>query len=196
MGQEGATPLEQPLRQRLAGETLEQLADLMASGAGGPGTHVYNPALAEINRRQTLANLAAAKAQENAANAAQQTARYTRINAWYVLASVIVLALSAVATLGVSLWSAHDTREALVLSNRPHVDFDTEADADTPPVGIAITNAGPGPALIKSITFYVDRKPVADADDAGLNYAHLSKAELDYQELEPGDTLGINEKSG
>jgi hypothetical protein len=56
-------------------------------------------------------------------------------------------------------------------------------------VGIAITNAGPGPAGIKAITFYVDRKPVADADDMGRTYAKLSAAELGYQIMEPGDTL-------
>jgi hypothetical protein len=61
-------------------------------------------------------------------------------------------------------------------------------------VGIAITNAGPGQATIKAITFYVDRKPVADADDMGRTYAKLPAAELDYQIMEPGDTLAVGEK--
>ena len=64
---------------------------------------------------------------------------------------------------------------------------------DEPPVGIAITNAGPGPATIKSVTFYVDRKPVQDAEETGTTYAHLSESELDYKELEPDDTLAVGE---
>jgi hypothetical protein len=112
---------------------------------------------------------------------------------WPGIVAVVSLVV-AVASAAFSGLQWHDAREALLLSTRPHVDFDIEEDPDTPPVGIAITNAGPGPAVIKSIVFYVDRKPVADAHDAGINYAHLSKAELDYQELEPGDTLGVNDK--
>jgi hypothetical protein len=62
---------------------------------------------------------------------------------------------------------------------KPSVDIYTGADPDTPPVGISITNSGPGPALIKSVTFFVDRKPVQDANEAGITYAKLSEAELD-----------------
>ena len=58
----------------------------------------------------------------------------------------------------------------------------------------SFTNAGPGPAAIKAITFYVDRKPVADADEMGRTYAKLPAAELDYQIMEPGDTLAVGEK--
>src|SRR5262249_18077491 len=61
-------------------------------------------------------------------------------------------------------------------------------------VGIALRNAGPGPATIKSIVFYVDRKPVQDAFEAGKTYGKLSEAELGFYELEPGDTLAVGEK--
>jgi hypothetical protein len=46
-----------------------------------------------------------------------------------------------------------------------------------------------------SIVFYVDRKPVRDAEEAGVNYAKLDPSELGYQELEPGDTLPANDKT-
>ena len=84
-------------------------------------------------------------------------------------------------------------RDQLFLATKPHVDFDIEDDSDEPMVGIAIKNAGPGPAVIKAITFYVDRKPVADADDMGRTYAKLPAAELHYQIMEPGETLEVGE---
>jgi hypothetical protein len=100
----------------------------------------------------------------------------------------------AVAAAGFSGLQWYEARNGLLLSTRPHVDFDTEDDPDTPPIGIAISNAGPGPAIIKSVMFYVDRKPVRDAEEAGTTYANLSMSELDYKELEPDDTLAVNEE--
>jgi hypothetical protein len=102
--------------------------------------------------------------------------------------------LIAVAAAGFTGMQWYEARNALLLSTRLHVDLDTEDDPDEPPVGIAVTNAGPGPAVIKSVTFYVDRKSVRDADEAGRTYASLSASELGYSELEPGDTLAFGEK--
>jgi hypothetical protein len=89
---------------------------------------------------------------------------------------------------GLQWWEAHTQ---LLLAVKPSVDFYTANDPDSPPVGIAISNAGPGPAIVKSVTFYVDRKSVRDAEEAGITYANLSQAELDYYELEPEDTLAV-----
>ena len=112
---------------------------------------------------------------------------------WQGAATVLslVIALGSAGFTGL-LW--HDAREQFLLSTRPHVDFETADDADEPPVGVAITNARPGPAVIRSITFYVDRKSVRDADEAGRDYAKLSEAELGYFELEPGDTLPVGDR--
>jgi hypothetical protein len=103
----------------------------------------------------------------------------------------IVISLGAVSFTGMQ-W--YDARNQLLLSTRPHVDLDTEYDPDEPPVGVAINNAGPGPALIKSVTFYVDRKSVHDADEAGQIYAKLSVSELGSAELDPDDTLAVGER--
>ncbi len=84
----------------------------------------------------------------------------------------------------------------VLLSVKPSVDFYTGDDPDTPPVGIQITNAGPGLAIIKSVTFYGDRKSVRDAEEAGITYGGLSQAELDFYELEPDDTLALAKRSG
>jgi hypothetical protein len=40
-------------------------------------------------------------------------------------------------------------REQAFIATKPHVDFDIENDSDELMVGIAITNAGPGPVAIK-----------------------------------------------
>jgi hypothetical protein len=85
-------------------------------------------------------------------------------------------------------------REQAFVATKPNVDFDIENDSDELMVGTAITNAGPGPAAIKAVTCYVDRKPVAEADDMGRAYAKLPAAALDYQIMEPGDALAVGER--
>ena len=103
----------------------------------------------------------------------------------------IVISLGAVAFTGLQWW---DTHIHVLLSLKPSVDFYIGDDPDSPPVGIAITNAGPGPAVIKSVTYYVDRKSVRDAEEAGTTYGHLSGVELDYVEFDPDDTLAVGQK--
>jgi hypothetical protein len=111
MTQAGGT--DRTRRQEFADLTLDELADVMAGPReGGPGTHNYNSAMAEFTRRQTLAQQAAAEAQkiaataqQAAATAAEETARHTRQNARYLLASVIVLALSSIGSLALSALS-------------------------------------------------------------------------------------------
>jgi hypothetical protein len=94
-------------RQELAKLTLDQLADVAAGPDAEPGSGapigIYR---AEFARRQTLAfqqateaQRRAAVAQEDGARAAIETARHTRRNASYLLASVIVLGFCAFATL-------------------------------------------------------------------------------------------------
>ena len=112
---------------------------------------------------------------------------------WQISGTVLslLIALAAAGFTGM-LW--YETREALLLSTKPHVDFSVESDPDELPVGIAIRNAGPGPATIKSVTFYVDRKSVQDAEEAGTTYGKFGEGELGFYELEPGDTLAVGEK--
>src|SRR5215469_16115921 len=81
----------------------------------------------------------------------------------FVLSIVSTLVAGASAVFTGLQW--HDARDALMLQTKPHVDFETDSDPDSPPIGIAITNAGPGPALIKSVTFYVDHTAFKTAED-------------------------------
>jgi hypothetical protein len=108
---------------------------------------------------------------------------------WVSCASLVVAGLSAAFT-GLQWREAHNQ---WLFSVKPHVDFDTEDDPDVPPVGIAVNNAGPGPAIVKSVTYYVDRRPVKDYNQA-VEYGKINAEIVGYFELEPGDTLAVGEK--
>jgi hypothetical protein len=111
---------------------------------------------------------------------------------WQLVGAVVPIVIS----LAAALFSGLQWREAhnqLALSMKPAVDFDTEDDPDDLPVGIAITNSGPGPAVIKSITYFVDRKPVKGPEEAAQS-GKLDVDELSAFEFDEGDTLAVGQK--
>jgi hypothetical protein len=114
---------------------------------------------------------------------------YRTATGWFSVASLVV-ALCAAGFTGLQWREAHNQ---LLLSVKPHITFDTEDDPDSPPVGISISNAGPGPAIIKSVTYYVDRKPVRDYSEA-MEYGRINSDIVDYIEFEADDTLAASEK--
>jgi len=59
----------------------------------------------------------------------------------------IVLSLGAVTFTGLQWW---ETRTQVLLAVKPTVDFNIADDPDNFSVGIAVSNAGPGPAVIKT----------------------------------------------
>jgi hypothetical protein len=65
---------------------------------------------------------------------------------WQISGTVLSL-LIALAAAGFTGMQWYETRNALLLSTKPHVDFDIEDDPDEPPVGIAVTNAGSSPVI-------------------------------------------------
>lgn len=73
---------------------------------------------------------------------------------------------------------------------KPSINITTAEDVDDPPVGISVQDAGPGPAIIRKITWFVNKKPYDDVKEAmdldGLPHVHSF-------EIEPGDTLAIGE---
>lgn len=114
---------------------------------------------------------------------------YRPTGSWLSVISLII-ALASAGFAGL-LW--HEAHNQLLLSIRPHVDFDTEDDTDILPVGIAIQNAGPGPAIIKSLTCYVDRKRVTDYKEA-LEYGKINEDIIDYFEFDPDDAIEVGGK--
>ena len=106
-------------------------------------------------------------------------------------AIAVLISLVAVAFSGLQWWESHNQ---LLLSMKPSVDFETLDDTEDFPVGISIRNSGPGPATIKSITYYAyyaDKKEVGDVDKV-LDYANLEN--IPVYELEEGDTLAVGEQ--
>jgi hypothetical protein len=85
---------------------------------------------------------------------------------------------------------SHDIHNQLLLSMKPSLNFMVAEDADDLPVGISIENAGPGPARIKSITWFVDRKPF---DDVNKAMDLESMVDVHSLEIDEGDTLGVGE---
>lgn len=100
----------------------------------------------------------------------------------------VIAALISLGTLWFVARQQSDSHNQLLLSMKPSVDFYTELDTDDLPVGIRIDNSGPGPATIKSTTYYVDHKPVGDVGDATAKFPNTR-----INELEEGDTLGVGE---
>jgi hypothetical protein len=97
------------------------------------------------------------------------------------------ISLLAVIFSGLQWFDAHQQKRLLV---RPLVDFVLENDPADAWVGLAIKNNGPAPAIINSITFYVNRKPVADIDEAA-EQGRLTPDSIRSAGLEEGDSLGV-----
>lgn len=105
----------------------------------------------------------------------------------------ILVAIPILVSLGAlyCTWlQSNDTHKLVMLSMKPSVDFDTEDDPDDPPVGIKIENGGPGPAIIKSVIYYVDRKPVGDVTKM-VEVEKLNGDETQYFSFDEGDTLAV-----
>ena len=115
--------------------------------------------------------------------------RRSQLSFWLSIFAVVFAGLAAAFT-GLQ-W--YESRQHDALSLKPSVDFYTQDQVDIKPVGLAIENHGPGPAIIKSVTYYVNREPVKDADEA-MTYG---KFNVDFNhgvELEEGDAVGVGEK--
>jgi hypothetical protein len=89
-------------RAKLADLNLDQLADTLAGPH--PGTPSHGVAMAEFTRRQTLAQLESARAQQEAAEAAKLTAQFTRRTARYMLISVIATVVLFFLNLAWGFW--------------------------------------------------------------------------------------------
>jgi hypothetical protein len=84
-----------------------------------------------------------------------------------------------------------DTHRLRSLSTRPLVDFVVENDpSDATWIGLAIKNNGPAPAVIKSITFYVDHTAVESLDGVA-EVGKLDPRIIRSEGYKEGDSIGV-----
>jgi hypothetical protein len=173
-------------RRELAELSLDALSDWMSDAS--PDSQAAQIASAEFSRRQTALQI-------EATQAAIDTAEFTRRSALYMLLSVIVVAIAALvsAVITVLQWrEAHqqvvEAHEQLRLSVQPSVDFDKEDDEDDPNIGIAIENNGPGTAIIRTITYFVDQKKVDDINDS-LEFFKIDSRKVNYHYFDEDDSF-------
>lgn len=90
------------------------------------------------------------------------------------------------------LW--HETREHDRLSLMPSIDFYTEDDDSSRTIGVQVVNNGPGPAIVRPIRYYVDRKLVKDSDEAA-KFCGVNPDLVQSLEYEEGDSVAVGEKT-
>lgn len=101
----------------------------------------------------------------------------------------IPIAISVVALL-LSWLQWRDNHQLALIQATARVSFETNEDTDDALVGIKIENAGPAVARLKDITYYVDRKPMDDQDQA-IDNGKLK--DVRTFEFEEDDTLAVGE---
>jgi hypothetical protein len=111
-------------------------------------------------------------------------------NVWQGVRFWLPIGLSLTAViLSVLQWI--DTHQQKNFSARPLVDFVLENDPDDAAwIGLAIKNNGPAPAILTSVTFYVDHNVVASIDGAA-EIGRLNPEIIRSEGYKEGDSLGV-----
>jgi hypothetical protein len=104
--------------------------------------------------REQMAN--AERIADKQAEAGRGVEKATKRAMWAAWAS----ALGTTGALLIGAYQAYEAREHDHASVKPLVSFTYELDDDQPVVGLSIANAGLGPAIVKSISAYIDGKRV------------------------------------
>lgn len=99
----------------------------------------------------------------------------------------------SVATVAISWMAYSDAHRTSVLAVKPSVDFLTETQTEEPVVGIEVINAGPGPAIIQDIAYFVDGKKVRDVYGATSRFPRDDADQIRYLDFDSGDVLAANE---
>jgi hypothetical protein len=78
---------------------------------------------------------------------------------------------------------------------QPSLVFDTEDDPDEYPMGLMVENEGTGPAIIKTVTYYVHKEEIADGNaESVINAAKLDAKQTKFHELKRGDAFRVGEQ--
>jgi hypothetical protein len=101
---------------------------------------------------------------------------------------------NAIATfaLFVSIASAWFTYSQWHESATPNVDIYTETDPDEQNLGVEILNSGPGVAEVQDVSYFVDRKRLADIKAAEEKFGSVGVSVVEWY---PGNHIPLNEKS-
>ncbi len=103
--------------------------------------------------------------------------------------SVVATVLSLIAVIFTG-FQLRVSNNQLLLSMKPSINITTVTEDI--PAGISVEDAGPGPAKIKSVTYFVNGLPVKDASEA-VEVANVPDLDVDTLELDEGDTLGVGQ---
>jgi hypothetical protein len=98
----------------------------------------------------------------------------------------LIISVVAVAFSGLQWFESHKQAS---LSFRPLVDFLQDDDAADSWVGIGITNNGSAPAILKSITYYVDGKSFGTREEAS-RFGNIPTDLVRGFFISEGDSLG------
>ena len=113
-------------------------------------------------------------------------------NVWIpVIISVAALVVSFFA-LRVSWLHYIDDHNLAQAQATPLIETEIAADEDDFPVGVSITNPGPYVVKIKSIAYYLDRKPLQSMDEL-IDTARLN--DVKTEELSNDAVLAVGEKT-
>lgn len=110
--------------------------------------------------------------------------------AFFVSLLSIVFSFSTAIFVGFQAWYANNQ---LLFTTKPLINFDVEEDPKEPPLGIVIANDGMGPAIIKSLTYYVDKKQIGNWEDVE-KYSKIDENKIIYYDLEEDYSMAANSK--
>jgi hypothetical protein len=109
---------------------------------------------------------------------------------WDLIA--IVISIAATIFAGLQWWEAHELRR---LANDSSVNVDVDTDPADNKLGVAVRNAGPGVATVKTVRYYVDGRLVGDINDAvdsaNLDSNRLNEIELTDDAMAPGEKVWV-----
>lgn len=91
----------------------------------------------------------------------------------------------------VSVMAAWFTYSQWHESATPYVDFYVEANFDEQDMGAAVINSGPGLAEVEEISYFVDRKRIANVEAALERFRSGSVYGMTWN---PGDHIPVNQK--
>jgi hypothetical protein len=78
---------------------------------------------------------------------------------------------------------------------QPSLVFDMEDDPDEYPMGVMVENEGAGPAIIKTVTYYVRTAEITDGNPLSvINAGKLDAKRTKFHELKRGDVLRVGEQ--